>query len=336
MGQAISEQQVRQRGRGGPIVISSANGFDACQKVVSSLGEGEEALDAVVAGVNLVENDPDDHSVGYGGLPNEEGVVELDSCVMDGRTHKAGAVAGLRNIRNPSSVATLVMRRTDHVLLVGEGALRFAKTHGFKEEELLTDDARRIWLKWRETHSDKDDWLHPEAHEEAARRNPAEELEFTYGTITCLALTKSGDLAGCTSTSGLSYKIPGRVGDSPIIGAGLYVDNDVGACGSTGRGEENLQNCSCFMIVELMRQGRTPDEACLAMLKRVASKTEPRLRDRQGHPNYGLTFYAVRKDGLYGGAAMWGTAHMAVDDARECRKIELPFLFGPRPEPARR
>ena len=357
VGQVVA-QQTRHRGKGGPIIISSANGRPACNEALELITQGADPLDAVVAGINLVEDDPEDHSVGYGGLPNEDGIVELDSCVMDGPTHKAGAVAGLRNVRNPSSVAKLVMRRTDHVLLVGEGALRFAKAHGFKEQELLTDEAREIWLRWKERHSDRDDWLHPEGDEETARwkkmgtgsaqarpdcasqrrraepvpffSNGRQDTEFTYGTISCLALTESGNLAGCTSTSGLSYKIPGRVGDSPIIGAGLYVDNEVGACGSTGRGEANLQNCSCFMIVEFMRQGMTPDQASLAMLKRVADKTEPRLCDESGKPSYGLTFYAVRKDGLVGGASMWGEARMTVRDTADCRQIKLPHLCGVR------
>jgi N4-(beta-N-acetylglucosaminyl)-L-asparaginase len=331
-GPAVQKQQGDSRGSGGPIIISSGNGVPACNKAVALIREGADPLDAVVAGVNIVEDDPEDHSVGYGGLPNEDGVVELDSCVMHGPTHKAGAVAGLRNIRNPSSVAKLVMRRTDHVLLVGEGALRFARAHGFKEEELLTDQARKIWLKWKESHSGRDDWLGPEGDVEPAVPNGARDLQFTYGTITCMALTKAGDLAGCTSTSGLSYKIPGRVGDSPIIGAGLYVDNDIGACGSTGRGEANLQNCSCFMIVEFMRNGMTPEEASLAMLKRIANKTEPRLRDEDGKPNYGLVFYAVRKDGLAGGAAMWGDPKMTVHDGTTCRQVGLPSLCGMRPE----
>jgi N4-(beta-N-acetylglucosaminyl)-L-asparaginase len=332
MGQVEARRQIVRRGKRGPLVIASGNGERACNQAMELIRQGRDPLEAVVTGINIVEDDPNDHSVGYGGLPNEDGVVELDSCVMDGPTHKAGAVAGLRNIRNPSSVALQVMRRTDHVLLVGEGALRFAKAHGFKEQELLTDEAREIWLRWKESHSDADDWLSLESEPEATRREGVKELEYTYGTITCMALTESGDLAGCTSTSGLSYKIPGRVGDSPIIGAGLYVDNDVGACGSTGRGEANLQNCSCFMIVEFMRQGMTPDEACLAMLKRVADKTEPRLRDQDGKPNYGLTFYAVRKDNLIGGAAMWGQAHMTVRDSTECGQIKLPSLCGVRPE----
>jgi N4-(beta-N-acetylglucosaminyl)-L-asparaginase len=331
VGQA-GKQEAEQKVKGGPAIISSANGVEACKKALALIEQGSDPVDAVVAGVNLVEDDPNDHSVGYGGLPNEDGVVELDSCVMHGPTHKAGAVAALQNIRNPSSVAKLVMRRTDHVLLVGEGALRFAKAHGFKEQELLTDEARRIWLEWKETHSEIDDWLHPEANEEAARWQRERAVEFSYGTISCMALTPAGDLGGCTSTSGLSYKIPGRVGDSPIIGAGLYVDNDVGACGSTGRGEANIQNCACFMAVEFMRDGMTPEEACLAILKRVAAKTEARLRDRAGRPAYGLTFYALRKDGLVGGASMRGEGHMAYHDGDECKLIEIPGLYPAPPK----
>lgn len=312
--------------RAGPLVISSANGIPACDKAMELLRQGVDPVDAVVAGINIVESDPSDHSVGYGGLPNEEGVVELDACVMHGPTHKAGAVAALQRIKNPSSVAVLVMRRTDHVLLVGEGALRFARAHGFPEQELLTDEARQIWLRWKESHSDNDDWLHPEADKEAALR--LKDIPCTTGTISCMALTEAGDIGGCTSTSGLSYKIPGRVGDSPIIGAGLYVDNEVGACGSTGRGEANLQNLSSFMAVEFMRQGRTPEEACLEVLRRVAAKTEKRLRNAAGEPDYGLNLYALRKDGLYGGATMSGRGKMAVHDGQSSRHVDLSRLYG--------
>ncbi|MBU0639991.1 MAG: N(4)-(beta-N-acetylglucosaminyl)-L-asparaginase [Planctomycetes bacterium] len=317
---------------GGPLVISSANGLAACRKAMEMIRNGSDPLDAVVAGVNLVEDDPADHSVGLGGLPNEDGVVELDASVMHGPTHKAGGVAALRNIRNPSRVAMLVMQRTDHVLLVGDGALQFAKAHGFKEEELLTDEARRIWLEWKENHSDRDDWVYPEASEEAAHRLRDAGLEFTYGTINCCCLTAAGDLAGVTTTSGLSYKIPGRVGDSPIIGAGLYVDNDIGAAGSTGRGEANLLNCASFMVVEFMRQGRTPEEAALAVLRRITAKCEKRLLVGDGRPNFGLTFYAVRKDGLIGGASMRGEGKMAYHDGTTCRQVTIPGLFPVRPE----
>ncbi|HUN82670.1 MAG TPA: N(4)-(beta-N-acetylglucosaminyl)-L-asparaginase, partial [Phycisphaerae bacterium] len=281
-------------------------------------------LDAVIASVNVVEDDPNDHSVGLGGLPNEDGVVELDSSVMHGPSHKAGAVAALHNIKNPSCVAKLVMQRTDHVLLVGEGALRFAKAHGFKEENLLTDEAREMWLKWKETHSDVDAWLPAEEPKGAGGKNA---VPFTWGTINCLGVDGHGDISGTTTTSGLSWKIPGRVGDSPIIGAGLYVDNEVGAAGSTGRGEANLQNCSSFFIVEQMRGGASPEDACMNALKRIAQHTEGRLRDKQGRPNFGLNFYALTKDGHFGGASMWSGAKMAACDEKGSRLVELPSLY---------
>ncbi len=310
-----------------PLLISSANGVRACARAFDRIRAGADPLDAVVEGINVVEDDPNDHSVGYGGLPNEDGVVELDSCVMDGRVHKAGAVAALQHVKNPSSVALKVMRRSDHVLLVGEGALRFARAHGFPEQELLTDEARRIWLDWKEKHSAEDDWLHPEADQEARRWEREEGRNFTYGTITCMALTAASDLVGCTSTSGLSYKIPGRVGDSPILGAGLYVDNEVGACGSTGRGEANLQNLSSFAVVELMRGGMSPQEACMEALRRIAKRTEKRLRDASGNPNYQVTMYAIRKDGQVGGASLMPGVKMTVHDASGSRQMELSGLF---------
>lgn len=309
-----------------PVFVSSENGDVACNHAMAALRQDTDLLDAIVGGINIVEDDPDDHSVGYGGLPNEDGVVQLDACVMDGRTHKAGAVAALERIRNPSSVAVQVMRRTDHVLIVGEGAFRFARAHGFEEQELLTDAAREIWLRWKETHSGNDDWIRPEADEEA-RRYREEGPDFTYGTISCIGVTDAGDVAGCTSTSGLSYKIPGRVGDSPIIGAGLYVDNEVGGCGSTGRGEANLQNCACFTVVELMRQGMEPEEASLETLRRIARKAEPRLRNADGEPAFDLKFYAVRNDGVFGGAGMRRSARMAVNDGDGARKVDLPVLY---------
>lgn len=310
----------------GPIVISSFNGVRSCAEAVRQIGDGVHPLEAVVAGINIVENDPDDDSVGYGGLPNEEGVVSLDSCVMDGPTGKGGAVACIEKIKNPSSVALLVMRRTDHVLIVGEGARRFAVAHGFPEENLLTEKSRKKWLEWRESHSNNDDWLSPEKGEKKAAwiRRPG--VNWTTGTITCMAL-HDGNLYGCTSTSGLSYKIPGRVGDSPILGAGLFVDNEVGACGSTGRGEANLQNCSSFLVVELMRQGRTPAEACQEVLKRIAGRCEPRLRNAKGEPEFGLTFYALRKDGEFGGASMRERAKMAVNIAGAGQVASLEPMF---------
>lgn len=316
----------------GPIVIGSRNALAAATRAVGGMRKGEDPLDAVIRGINLVEDDPNDDSVGLGGLPNEDGEVELDASVMDGRTHKAGAVASLRHIRNPASVAALVMRRTDHVLIVGDGALRFARAHGFQEENLLTDKARRVWLEWKEQHSEHDDWLPPEGTEkkkEFGWKTRIDGSDFTYGTIHVSALTPAGDLVGCTSTSGLSFKIPGRVGDSPIIGAGLFVDNQVGAAGSTGRGEANLQNCSSFLVVELMRQGRTPEEACFEVLRRIAGRTEKRLLNPAGEPGYQLKLYAVRRDGLTGGAAMRPVeAEMVVHDGREAKKLKMKTLYG--------
>ncbi len=335
---AAPAQENRSAARGGgtrPVLIASANGRPACNRAMELLREGIDPVDAVVAGINIVEDNPEDHSVGYGGLPNAAGVVQLDSCVMHGPTHKGGAVGALENIRHPSSVAALVMRRTDHVLLVGAGAKEFALAHGFKEENLLTDEARQMWLSWKERLSDRDNWLRPGENPGLPASGPAADEAFTHGTITCMALTAGGDLGGCTSTSGLSYKIPGRVGDSPILGAGLYVDNEAGACGSTGRGEANLLNGSCLLVVELMRGGMTPTEACLEILRRVVRKTEKRLLDADGLPNYGLSLYAVRKDGVVGGASLRGPGHMTLHDGTEACLIEIPGLLPAFPQPAR-
>lgn len=310
-----------------PVVISSGNGAKAVRKAMERLRAGDDPLDAVVAGVVEVENDPDDHSVGYGGLPNEDGVVELDASCMHGPTHKAGAVAALRNIKNPSRVAQRVMQRTDHVLLVGEGALRFARAHGFPEENLLTDKARQIWLRWKETHSDIDDWLPPDEGQDLDARGRPMPLPFTYGTINCCAVTASGDLAGVTTTSGLSFKIPGRVGDSPIIGAGLYVDNDVGAAGSTGRGEANLQNCSSFQVVDEMRRGASPLDACLTVLRRIAAKAEPRLRDKQGRPQFDLKLYALAKSGRHAAAAIWAGGTYCIHDDAGAQTHDMAYLY---------
>jgi N4-(beta-N-acetylglucosaminyl)-L-asparaginase len=292
---------------------------------------GSDALDAVIAGVNIVEDDSNDHSVGYGGLPNEDGVVELDSSVMHGPTHRAGAVAALPNIKNPSKVAQKVMERTNHVLLVGEGALRFAKAHGFKEENLLTDEAREIWLKWKETISDKDNWLPPHSTtDKGIGMIPDSFKPFLemYGTINCDAIDLRGNISGVTTTSGLAWKLPGRVGDSPIIGAGLYVDNEVGAAGSTGRGEANLTSCNSVMIVEWMRLGKSPEEACLLACQRVHEHNkERRLQDDEGRPNFGVTFYALNKKGEYGCASIWDSAKMAVHDGNEAKLVNGAYLF---------
>lgn len=336
--------------------IASANGLQATKKAYALLGKNADTLEAAIDGVNVVEDDPDDTTVGYGGLPNEEGVVELDAAVMHGPTHRAGAVAALRNIRYPARVARLVLERSDHVLLVGDGALQFAKAHGFQEENLLSDKARKIWLYWKETLSPRDDWL-PPAHEEldadvakffnipeptgkqGETEKPAgskgkpqsagpRKLERPTGTVHCATMNARGDMSCLTSTSGLAFKMPGRIGDSPIIGAGLYVDNEVGSCGSTGRGEANLQNCSCFAAVELMRNGWPPREAGLDVLSRIArSTTESRLLDDEGRPNFNLRLYLLAKNGDHAGVSLWGPSKIAVTDAQGARLEECAFLY---------
>jgi len=255
-------------------------------------------LDAVEQSANVTELDPTDMSVGYGGLPNENGVVELDSSIMYGPTHNCGSVASLRHIKTPSSVARLVMERTDHIMLVGKGALKFALAHGFKKENLLTDRARLAWLRWKENLNDDDDWFPPED-------GKYEVIERSTGTINVLAIDANGDIAGITTTSGLSFKIPGRVGDSPIIGAGLYVDNNVGAAGATGRGEEVIRTCGSFLVVEMMRHGMTPQQACEAACKRIIDVNggienikKNRINDK---------FVAVNKKGEVGCASIIGS-----------------------------
>jgi len=314
----------------GSVVISSANGLRATEKAASMIASGADTLEAVIAGVNIVEEDPEDNSVGYGGLPNEDGIVELDACVMHGPTRGCGAVAALRNIKTPSSVAKLVMQRTDHIMLVAEGALRFAKAHGFKECDLLTDKSRELWLEWKEKVSEKDNWLPPpdppapgDKHSDASQP-----FAFTYGTINCLAVNAKGDLSGVTTTSGLSWKLSGRVGDSPIIGAGLYVDNDVGAAGSTGRGEANIKICGAHTIVELMRGGASPAEAVKAAVERAVRFTvEKRLLNSDGKPNFDLKFYALSKDGRFAGASIWSGGKLAVFSDGKNRLEDCAFLF---------
>jgi N4-(beta-N-acetylglucosaminyl)-L-asparaginase len=327
---ALAGQSTSQAGASAPpVVISSGNGLRATQKAAELLTQGADTLDAVIAGVNIVEEDPEDMTVGYGGLPNEDGVVELDSCVMHGPTCGAGAVAALRNIKTPSKVAKLVMDRTDHVMLVGDGALRFARVHGFEEVNLLTDKARRIWLRWKEKHSDLDDWIAPpDVLNEDEQARAAAKPAFTYGTINCCALDRARNLSGVTTTSGLSFKIPGRVGDSPIIGAGLFVDNEVGAAGSTGRGEAVIKICGAHTVIEAMRNGRSPEEACRHALERiVATTTEPRLLDAKRRPKFDVKFYAVAKDGRYAGAAIWSDAQYAVFAGGRNRLEDCAHLY---------
>jgi len=307
------------------VAISSHNGQTATRKAYGQILQGTDVLDACVAGVSILEDDPDDYTVGLGGLPNEEGEVELDAAVMHGPTHQGGAVAALKNIKNPARLAALVMRQTDHVLLVGAGALKFARAQGFKEQDLLTEKARKIWLHWKQTLSDKDDWLPPSDRE--LDPDVAKFFGRPTGTIHVSAMNAAGDLSCVTTTSGLAFKLPGRVGDSPIIGAGLYADNDVGSCGSTGRGEANLQNLCSFAAVELMRNGASPKEAGLEVLRRVAKKTAPRLRDAAGRPKFNLKFYVLAKSGSYAGVAMWGPSEFAVTDKKGTRLEKCATLY---------
>jgi N4-(beta-N-acetylglucosaminyl)-L-asparaginase len=311
---------------GHPVIVASSNGYPACvDEAMKQILAGKPLADAVVAGVTLVENDPNDHSVGYGGLPNENGVVQLDASVMDGATGLSGAVAALENIKNPAQVALRVMRYTDHALLAGAGALAFAKAHGFKEEDLLTEEAREIWLYWKGAHSDKNDWI-PRPKSELPE-NLQQYLNIT-GTINCGAVDRNGNLAGVTTTSGLAFKIPGRVGDSPLIGAGLFVDNAVGAAGSTGRGEANIVTCGSATVVEGMRYGKHPTDACLLACERIAKTTKiPRLLRKDGKPNFNVKFYAVDKSGRHGGAAIFAGGDYAVADQKGSRKEPLAALF---------
>jgi len=315
-----------------PVVISSRNGIRATEKAMEILKQGGDTLDAVIEGVNIVELDPDDRSVGYGGIPNEEGTVQLDASVMHGPTRGAGAVSCLEGIKTPSKVAKLVMERTDHVLLTGAGALKFALSMGFKYENLLTDSSRETWLKWKKDLNSQDNWINPQdriptALISRAGQDIRDAVEM-HGTINCNAVNEKGEISGVTTTSGLPFKIPGRVGDSPIIGAGLYVDNEVGACGSTGRGEANLKTCASFMAVEFMKQGLSPEEAAIRVMKRIIENTtEPYLLDSKGKIKFNLNFYALNKKGEYAGVCLYKGGSYAIHNGRENRIEESAYLL---------
>ena len=352
VGESGAPFPVAQGGR--PLVISSSNinrtptgevfqgGIACVSKAMEIIRSGGDTLDAVVAGVKIVEDDPRDSSVGYGGLPNEEGEVELDASVMHGPSRRAGAVASLRYIKNPASVAKLVLERTDHLLLVGEGALRFALKHGFRKEELLTESSRQAWLAWRESLNPADGWGPSPlrtageqgrkvsaaglAKEEIALNEwIAEKLRHRQtGTINCLAINAAGDISGVTTTSGLAWKIPGRVGDSPLVGSGLYVDNEVGAAGSTGRGEECIYINGSHTIVENMRRGMAPTDAAMDAIKRISHRYGDNLTELA---KFSINFYAINKRGEHGGASLWKGGTYAVHDGREARIVPCAWLY---------
>jgi N4-(beta-N-acetylglucosaminyl)-L-asparaginase len=316
--------------RARPIVIASANGNrskDAAgkvcvQKAYEMITGGTDVLDALVTGVNIVELDPEDTSVGYGGLPNADGVVQLDSCCMHGPKKMAGGVAALEGVRTPSLVAKAVMEQTDHHLLVGKGAQEFARNMGFKiEDDLNTERSRGQWLEWKRR-IDPSHWLDPKKRMESGMqagldmvREGLIDPEHFWGTINCDGVNANGDVCGVTTTSGLAWKIPGRVGDSPILGAGLYVDNEVGAAGSTGRGEANLYNLCSYLIVENMRRGMSPKDAGLEACRRIVKNTEKRLQNNRGEPSFGINFYVVNKAGEHAGVSMYPGARYAFCDA---------------------
>ena len=326
-----------------PLIISSANGVNALGKGMDILKAGGDTLDAVVAAVTIVEDDPNDDSVGYGGLPNEEGEVELDASVMHGPTHRAGSVAGVRRIKNVSRLAQTVMQKTNHVMIVGDGARKFAVAEGFEETNLLTEHSRKIWLAWKAKSSFN--WRpgidSPEWKDHLAELFEGDENKIAYaerviarpptGTIPSMAVDAKGDISATTTTSGLAWKIPGRVGDSPIIGAGCCVDNEVGAAGSTGKGEENIKISGGHTIIEMMRQGKSPTDACLEAMGRVARNYK---NDKKKLGTFHLYFYAINKDGAYGSAALWRNGYeankkaaFAVNDGSGSRLAECSPFF---------
>ena len=322
----------------------------AIERAFRGITQGEDILHACVAGVNIPELDPEERGIGYGGLPNADGVVQLDSCLMHGPRKWAGGVAGLEGVKTPSLVAKAVAELTDHHLIVGRGAQDFARALGFEiHDDLNTEASRALWLEWRRR-VDPGHWLDPEERRRgvggASRLRDFHDAALAaglsmvddglidpdsfWGTTSLEAVSPDGDICGVTTTSGLSWKIPGRAGDSPILGAGQYVDNDVGAAGSTGRGEANLYNLSCFMIVEFMRQGMSPKDAGMAVLRRVRDNTvESRLRNSRGLPSFDLRFFVLNKAGEYAGVAMYGAAEsaFAVCDENGAREEPLEGLL---------
>lgn len=319
-------RQAAAQARPKPVVVSSANAFNGgincCAKAMELIKAGGDTLDAVVAGVNIVELDPRDSSVGYGGLPNEDGVVELDASCIHGPTRRGGAVGALRGIKTPSKIAQLVLAETEHMMLVGEGALRFAKVYGFQEDDLMTDRSRLAWRTWKREMRDRNGHTNWESITDAPPKKKIAELRKAFpgvddatlawayqvavdpphGTINCIALNEKGEMSAVTTTSGMAWKIAGRCGDSPILGGGLWLDQDIGGAGSTGRGEENLRVCGAHTVVENMRHGMSPKQAILDTLKRVSRNFDNDLERLAG---IDLSFYALRKDGEYAAGSLW-------------------------------
>ena len=301
----------RRARRAGPVMVGSANALRGMRLAYPVLVDGGDPMDAAINTVKVTEADPDDHSVGLGGLPNEDGVVQLDAACMDGRTHNSGAVGALENILHPSEVARLVMERTDHCQIFGEGAYRFARSHGHEHVELLTEKARQIWMRWKESMSGNDDRLSPKGPED--ERYGALPSRFErHGTIHCSVLTAGGEVVCTTTTSGLAWKIPGRVGDSPIVGAGLYCDAEAGSAGATGRGEAAILSCGSASIVDALRRGATPLEAGMEVLERIVRQTkrmaawQPSLVAENGEPAFGLNFYVLDLQGRHAGVTLRG------------------------------
>jgi N4-(beta-N-acetylglucosaminyl)-L-asparaginase len=346
-GLAAAAPTVLARRAGKAVVISSANGHrfknggtQTCvETAFSMIAGGSDVLDALIAGVNIVELDPAETSVGYGGLPNAEGVVQLDASCMHGPRKRAGAVACIEGVRTPSLVAQKVMDATDHHLIVGADAQRFARTMGFTiEDDLNTARSRAAWIEWKRR-TDPLHYLDPARREAGLRRVEREMVaagivdpHHFYGTINCNGLSAKGEICGVTTTSGLAWKIPGRVGDSPILGAGLYVDGTVGAAGSTGRGEANLYNLCSFLVVEEMRRGKSPKDAGMEALRRIQSNTiEKRLLNGRGDPNFNISFYVLNARGEYAGVSMYnpGQLQFAVCDDKGPRLETMePLLTG--------
>ena len=348
-----------------PVVISDYSGWEfknggsenSVQRAFRLITGGQDVLDALIAGVNIPELDPLETGIGYGSLPNANGVIELDASCMHGPKKRAGAVACLEGVRMPSLVAKAVMDYTDHHLLSGAGAQQFARHMGFTvEDDLNTDNSRRLWREWKRR-VDPEHWLDPNGDERKPKprheKDPGDEAASQarslaaglsmvrdglipegsfWGTINCNGIGPSGDLCGVTTTSGLAWKIPGRTGDSPILGAGLYVDNEVGAAGSTGRGEANLYNLSSFLIVESMRRGMSPKDAGMEALKRIKANTiEARLLNTKGNPNFNIRFFVLNKRGEYAGVAMYraGESQFAVCTENGAQALDLePLLPG--------